>query len=178
MTFHGCHKRAQSRWNLSPTCFSGLLQHLPWLHIWWASQWWDDIYAQIALWHRSQWVKMLPSAYKNQWRGLGLAKRQLWWHHRGAQWLGWGLFSLCILWGIVGGLGWRVCACAPGRHLRSPQLLKGYGTLSILNCSMKPNMKKRFAVFSEVSLLRILSVLSFGRAFLWRSNMQISHQCQ
>lgn len=83
----------------------------------------------------------------------------------------WGLFSLCILWGSVGGLGWRVCACAAGRQLRRPQLFKGYGTLSISNCSMKLNMKKPFAAFSEVSLLRILNVISFDQAFLWCSNM-------
>lgn len=120
-------------------------------------------------------AKTLPSAHKNQWSGREGAKRRLWWHHRGAQRLGWGLFSLCILRGSVGGLGWRACACAAGRQLRRPQLLKGYGTLSISNCSMKLNMKKPFATFSEVSLLRILNVLSFDRAFLWRNEMLPQH---
>lgn len=57
-----------------------------------------------------------------------------------------------------------VCACAAGRQLRRPQLLKGYRTLSISNCSMKLNMKKPSA-FSEVSLLRILNVLPLIELF-------------
>lgn len=54
-----------------------------------------------------------------------------------------------------------VCAkvCAAERVFRRPQLLKGYGMLSILNCSIKLNMKNRFAAFSEVSLLREGTVL-------------------